>query len=152
MRSTRFPREYRLYLPDEEVKDEEGNVISRGAFIGGEEITNRGFTLTADGLPYFNKAPFDCVILWWTGFHDKNRVKVYEGDICKMFLSSGFGSMVESLGIMAWDNQNHRFILHMGAQESGKIYDAVDTERIGHEITHPELLAKILEKAKIITT
>lgn len=152
MRSTRFPREYKLYLPDEEVKDDEGNVISKGAFIEGEEITNRGFTLTADGLPYFNKIPFDCVILWWTGFYDKNNKKVYEGDICRMYLRSDFGSMVESIGLMVWDNINHRFILTMGAQEGGKIYDATGTECIGHEITHPELLAKILEKAKIITT
>lgn len=138
MKASRFPREYRLWLPEEKI------------FLEGEEITKRGFTLTGDGLPFYMQLPFDCIVQWFSGFIDKNHVKIYEGDICKFNISSGFGSMVESLAIMKWDNGTHQFILHLGAQEAGRVYDAVDTEKIGNEFTHPDLLAKIMEKAKVI--
>lgn len=136
MRASLFPREYRLWIPEE------------GIFLEGEEVLKRGFTLTADGLPYYNRIPFNCVVQWWSGFVDKNHVKVFEGDICKMYLSSGFGSMIENLAIMVWDRVNHRFILNMGAKEGGMVFDAIDTEKIGNEFTHRDLLDKILSNAK----
>lgn len=140
MRASKFPREYRLWLPEEKI------------FLEGEEITKRGFTLTADGLPFYVQLPFDCIIQWWSGFIDKNHVKVYEGDICKFGLSSGFGSMIETYAIMQWDINTRQFILHMGAQQGGIVFEAIDTEKIGNEFTHPDLLAKIIEKAKHTTT
>lgn len=149
MQASRFPREYRLYLPDEEVKNEEGAVVSMGVFLEGEQITARGFTLTGDGLPYYLQLPFACFIQWWSGFVDKNQVKVYEGDICKFEVSSGFGSMIEQLAIMRWDANTRQFILHMGAHTGGVVYDAINTIKVGNEFTHPELLAKIIEKATI---
>lgn len=149
MRATKFPREYRLYLPEEDTKDEEGNVIMKGSFLEGDQVTARGFTLTADGLPYYNALPFECVLQWWSGFIDKNHVKVYEGDICKFEISSGFGSMIEQLAIMRWDMSTRQFILHMGAQTGGIVYDAINTVKVGNELTHPELFATIMEKATI---
>lgn len=149
MRASHFSREYRLYLPDEEVKNEEGKVVSMGIFLEGEEVTKRGFTLTADGLPYYTQLPFECFIQWWSGFVDKNHVKVYEGDICSFLVSSGFGSMIEQLAIMRWDIGTRQFILHMGAHTGGVVYDAINTVKVGNEFTHPELLAKIIEKATI---
>lgn len=149
MKATKFPREYRLYLPDEEVRNEEGDLVSMGAFLEGEKITERGFTLTADGLPYYNKLPFECYLQWWSGFIDKNHVKIYEGDICSLEVSSGFGSMIEQLAVMRWDTDTRQFILHMGSQVGGIVYDAINTMKIGNEFTHPDLLAKIMEKASI---
>lgn len=151
MLASKFPRQYRLYLPEEEVKNEEGKVVSIGVFLEGDQITARGFTLTGDGLPYYQQLPFNCFIQWWSGFVDKNHVKVYEGDICKFEISSGFGSMIEQLAIMRWDIGTRQFILHMGAQQGGVVYDAINTIKVGNEFTHPELLAKIMEKAKVIS-
>lgn len=152
MKASKFPREYKLWLPDEDQLDPvTGEVIGKGVFLEGDQITARGFTLTGDGLPYYMQLPFECVVLWWSGFVDKDHVKVYEGDICKFEISSGFGSMIETLAIMRWDVSTRQFILHMGAQQGGVVYDAINTVKVGNEFTHPELLGKIMEKAKVIT-
>ena len=150
MKASKFPREYRLYLPDEEVRNEEGGLVSMGIFLVGEQITARGFTLTGDGLPYYNQMPFECYVQWWSGFVDKNHEKVYEGDICSFEISSGFGSMIEQLAVMRWDAGSRQFILHMGAQQGGIVYDAINTVKVGNEFTNPDLLAKIIEKAKTV--
>lgn len=132
MKATRFPREYRLWIPEEKI------------FLEGEEVTKRGFTLTADGLPYYNQLPFECYVQWFTGFIDRDHKKIFEGDICEFEVSSGFGSMISKRAVMRWDNVGHQFALQMLAVEGGVVYDALNTVKVGNEFSHPELLAELI--------
>ena len=136
MKSTNFQPEYKLYLPEENI------------FIEGEEVFNRGFTLTANGLPSYNKTPFACVILFWSGQIDKNMTKIFEGDICKMKVKNAFGSLSETLAVMRWNPQQFRFILMMGVKvNDNSIYSVVDVEKVGHEITDRDLAQEITNNA-----
>lgn len=136
MKASNFPIAYKLYVPDE------------GIFLEGEAVTARGFTLTADGLPYYTQLPFGAVVLWFSGQMDKNKTMIFEGDICKMKVRNAFGSLSESLAIMKWIPQQYRFILMMGVKKAdNNIYDVIDVEKIGHELTHPDLAQKIADNA-----
>lgn len=137
MKASKFPSEYKLYLPNE------------GIFLeGDEQVLARGFTLTADGLPYWQKEAHDVVILFYSGQMDKNSTKIFEGDIVKMKVQNSFGSLSETIAIMRWNAQQFRFILMMGVKkEDNNIYSVVDVEKIGNELTHPELAGQILNNA-----
>lgn len=137
MKASKFPFEYKLYLPNENIFLE-----------GDEQVLARGFTLTADGLPYWSTEAHDVVILAYSGQMDKNSTKIFEGDICKMKVQNAFGSLSESLAVMRWNPEQFRFILMMGVKkQDNNIYSVLDVEKIGSELTHPDLAGQILANA-----
>lgn len=136
MQASQFPISYKLFLVDE------------GIFLEGEDVTNRGFTLTADGLPYYSKEPFPVIILWFSGQMDMNKNLIYEGDICKILVENSFGSVTEDIAIMRWVARSNQFILNMGAPRGGEVFTVVGVERIGHELTDPELKEKIIANSQ----
>lgn len=139
MKASKFPREYIGYD------------IETGLFLDAEAMIKKGITVAPDGLPYFNQIPHnDFVLLWFSGQKDKNNQKIYEGDICKMNVQNEFGSFFEALGIMRWVQATSQFILTMGAQVGDQYFHVVDVEKVGHELTHPDLLQAINDKAKKI--
>jgi hypothetical protein len=132
LKASRFPRAYQLFDFDEKK------------FYSPEEALSIGFTLTGDGLPYWTKAPKHVAILWYTGQKDSNDLPLFEGDICKMEVQNEFGSLLSGiLGVMRWYTKDSRFILIMAGIEPHQIYQTEKVEKIGHEFTHPELLAQI---------
>ena len=136
MKASKFPSAYKVWD------------IDGGVMLEGDEITNRGLTLASDGLPYFSKLPFDCVILWFTGVFDKNKNPVYEGDLCKCAVDSGFGSQIKAMGIMRWNQVDRQFSLEMPSAVANVVYQASELELLGNEFTHPELLATIMDKGR----
>lgn len=139
MKASSFPRQFIVF--NEET----------GEFYDNDALLEKGFTLGADGLPHYAKQPFPAVILWYSGQWDKDKKKLYEGDIVRMFIPTEFGSQLEAYAVMRWSGHDYRFILNMGAQVDGMTFDVLDVEKVGHEFSHPDLLAKIMEKAKTIT-
>lgn len=136
MKASPFPREYIAYGLDDKV------------FYDAPTLIAKGFTLSADGLPYYHSRPFDCVILWYSGQKDSKGTKLYEGDICKMSVLNDFGSLSEAIGMMRWDQQNLRFIMSVGYPKAGVEFHVKTMEKIGHEFTHPELFQQIINNAK----
>jgi hypothetical protein len=137
MKASKFPREYI------------GFDLVEKKFLPEGELISLGITIAPDGLPSYQAMPKnDFVLLWFSGQKDKNNTKIYEGDICKMNVQNEFGSFFEALGIMRWVAHTSQFILTMGAQVGDQYFHVLDVERIGHELTHPDLLQAINEKAK----
>jgi hypothetical protein len=137
MKASKFPREYI------------GFDLGENKFLDENALMSKGITLAPDGLPYFNQIPSnDFVLLWFSGQKDKNNQKIYEGDICKMNVQNEWGSFIQALGIMRWVEHSSQFILTMGAQVGNQYFHVVDVEKVGHELTHPDLLQEINDKAK----
>lgn len=137
MKASKFPREYIAF-----------DLVEK-KFLSDADLINQGVTLAPDGLPSYQAMPKnDFVLLWFSGQKDKNNQKIYEGDICRMNVRTQFGSFIQELGIMRWVAHTSQFILTMGAQVGNQYFEVVDVEKIGHELTDPDLLQKINEKAK----
>lgn len=136
IKATSFPREYKAYLLEEKV------------FLEGEALRARGFTLAPDGLPSYEKEMFQAVIVWFTGQLDVKGEKIFEGDICSVDVQTSFGSAIKDIGIMKWIPRLGSFIIMIGSKHGNYECKIDNVEKIGHELTHPDLAEKIINNAK----
>lgn len=133
MKATKFPREWIAY--DIEAKE----------FLTHKQIEDRGVTLTADGLPYFNRLPFEFILLWRTGLMDSDGNNLIEDDIVEMYIKNEFGSLVKALAIMMWNPSRGAFMLRTGATRNGEFLEIENVVKVGHVITHPELAIQAMK-------
>ncbi len=137
IKASRFPRAFKAW----DIQDQK-------FYMPEEVLPKLGLTLTADGLPYWIKEPREIVICWFTQQTDSNKEPLFEGEICRMEVQTPFGVIQNVLGVMRWLERDSRFILIMAGTDPNQQYATLKVEKIGHEITHPELLAKI-ESGKV---
>jgi hypothetical protein len=136
MKASQFPREYKAYDLD----------TSR--MLQPQDLISEGFTLSPDGLPANSrKAMFDVVLLWFSGQFDKNRKKIFEGDICRVQVKNEFGSLTVDYGIMKWISQTSQFVLTVPASLGGRILDVTEVELLGNEFENPELVSLVKNEA-----
>lgn len=132
MKASAFPRIYQAY-------DLEAKVM-----YSPEQLASKGFTIAPDGLPSNSKEPlFNIVVLWWSGQIDNNEKRIFEGDICKVYIKNEFGSIVVDYGIMRWVKEISQFILMVPSAQGGHHLDVQKTEKLGSEFTHPELVSLV---------
>jgi hypothetical protein len=134
MKSISSPREYKVFN------------IAKNRFYKEEELIADDVYINNLGEIYndLGEDSENLVLCWWSGQFDVNKVKIYEGDICKMLLGNEFGSYTEQIGIMKWNVATSQFILMMKANIGNDLIGVDKVEVIGHEFTDKELLAKLI--------
>lgn len=136
IKATSFPREYKAYHLDEKV------------FLEGDALRARGFSIAPDGLPSYEKEFFQAVIVWFSGQTDVNGEKLFEGDICQVDVQTPFGSAVQDMGVMKWIPNLCAFIIMIGSKHGNQECQISNVRKLGHELTHPDLIEKIMNNAK----
>lgn len=134
MRASRFPRVFRLY--DHDAK----------RMYMPEELERMGVAISPTGLPVFSNVGhvfFNSTIQWYTGQMDEKRQPLFEGDICKVGVSTEFGSLVEDYAIMRWVPDTRQFILQVRNPLAGQYIDIGACVKLGDEYQNPELLEKV---------
>ena len=135
IKATSFPREYKAYHLEEKV------------FLEGDALRARGFSIAPDGLPSYEKEFFQCVVVWYSGQNDVNGEKIFEGDICTVDVQTQFGSAMQDMGVMKWIPQMTCFMLMIGSKHGNHELQVSNIRKIGHELTHPDLIEKIISNA-----
>lgn len=136
IKASPFPREYKAYL------------LNENTFLEGEALRARGFTIAPDGLPSYEKEMFQAVVVWFSGQMDIDGEKLFEGDICSVDVQTGFGSAVKDMGVMKWIPSMCAFIIMIGSKHGNQECQISNVKKIGHELTHPDLIEKIMSNAK----
>ena len=87
------------------------------------------------------------IIMQFTGLCDKNKVEIYEGDICKWKNQISKKEYQGSIWLIVWDKVHAKFTTKYkgGGKSSDSIFPLfteTDMEVIGNVHEHPELLEK----------
>ncbi len=111
-----------------------------------KKMVDYGFSVDfEDGTLYDDNqsAMSDCILMQFTGLHDKNGKEIYEGDILKYSLR---------VGKVVWENEVYcGFVIEILTQEGraypmkGKIERILgEVKIIGNIYSNPELLTKTI--------
>ena len=73
---------------------------------------------------------------WFTGIHDKNGKKVFDGDICTVLFKDGTWARM----LVVWDDDGHRFMLKPMGGIPHSFFGDIEFEVVGNKFDNPELL------------
>lgn len=129
MKASAFPRSYRAFNPDE------------NRMLYQKELTERGFSISPDGLPCCAKENLlDVIVTWFSGKKDGDGLPLYEGDICKVEIKNEFSSVAIDYGVMRWNNDIGQFLLMIPSAQGGVILNVQKVQLLGNEFENQELV------------
>lgn len=74
-----------------------------------------------------------------TGNMDEQGQDVYEHDVVRVGINTGFGSLVEAIGVISWSTNANQFAVKYVAATPG-VHSSKIIERLGSAFTHSHLL------------
>lgn len=123
---------FRIAIPPETLKDENGNLNKwKVMVIEGEIACNYPVAMLGNDH-----------IMQFTGVRDRNEKEIYEGDILSLEMSTGFGSVTTEKAVVKFDGGA---FLAVSVAYDGKYVELVSkfVEVIGNIWEHPELLKSV---------
>jgi len=120
----------------EEYIKEHGDLFQDGddasqMLYDGFIISNGGVNFPEGGWDINGENDKDSILMQYTGIKDKNKIEIYEGDICNIY---GFGGNVVGVKAIRWDSYNN-----VGAGFNYRD-DGHFLEVIGNVYQNPELI------------
>ena len=128
MKASSFPRVCRAWNLD------------TSEMLSPEKLVTLGLTISPDGLPAYRDRPFPVVLMWFSGKVDHAGKHIFEGDICKVEVDTGFGSVTIDYGIMRWNEGIGAFMLMIPSAVGGHMLNVIKVELLGNEFENAELV------------
>lgn len=124
--------------------------LETSTMLSPEALIRAGVTISPDGLPAYRDQPFELVLMWYSGKKDHAGRRIFEGDICKVDVDTGFGSSSIDYGIMRWSDDLGQFLLMIPSAQGGHMLNVKKVELLGNEFDNKELVPLVNNEKVIV--